>query len=98
MSARFFLFFGLLLSGKLICQPEISGVINQYARYQGTGSCPNSILVDQPAFFPEGSALLIIQMQGASIEEDNDQSIERQIASASVVEFNELHRVRAVLV
>ncbi|HMQ88636.1 MAG TPA: PKD domain-containing protein [Flavilitoribacter sp.] len=72
MSARFFLFFGLLLSGKLICQPEISGVINQYARYQGTGSCPNSILVDQPAFFPEGSALLIIQMQGATIEEDND--------------------------
>lgn len=74
MLVRFLFLFSFFLSGELFSQTQISGTINQYARFLGPGVCPNSILVDNPGIFSPGSAILIIQMQGAVIDESNNAS------------------------
>lgn len=58
-----------------IAQTTISGQINSYSAVTGfPGDCRNVITVDNPAGFIAGTQVLIIQMQGATINQSNDGS------------------------
>ena len=61
------LLLGLLLTG----QTPISGIINQYAAVTGIEACAGRLTVDDAAGFAAGQSILIIQMQGAIIDESN---------------------------
>lgn len=61
-----------VLSG-LKSQTNINGVINDYAAVTGidTAGCNNDFTVDDASAFAVGDTVLIIQMQGATIDQSN---------------------------
>ena len=65
-----FVFFSVLNAS---AQTTISGVINSYTQVLliGVGSCPDSLMVNSTIGFAVGDSVLIIQMQGASIDSTN---------------------------
>ncbi len=66
------LFFLFVLPG--FAQQPISGVVNDYAVVLTVDTCMGMLVVDEPAFFQPGDAALLIQMQGAVIDESNSSS------------------------
>ncbi len=52
----------------------ISGVINQYSKVSGQSSCQNSLIVSNPEYFSIEEDVIIIQMQGAVIDEADNNS------------------------
>lgn len=63
-------FLSLFLSLQLFAT-EIGGVINQYTKVVADGGCRNSVKVSNPELFGVGEEVIIIQMQGAVIDESN---------------------------
>ncbi len=57
-----------------LSQTNISGTINTYTSVTSIGLCPNKITVADPTGFAGGNTVIIIQMQGASIDESNSSS------------------------
>ncbi len=55
-----------------VAQEEISGVINQYARVTAFDDCTNEFSLSDTTGFSAGMKILIIQMQGAQINTDNN--------------------------
>ncbi len=55
-------------------QTPLSGIINDYAAVTALDTCMGLFVVDEPAPFQEGEPVLIIQMQGASIDQSNSSS------------------------
>lgn len=53
-------------------QEQISGIINNYSKVSGLGSCPGSILVQDASGFTVGQRVLLLGMQGGSMWSDND--------------------------
>jgi gliding motility-associated-like protein len=53
---------------------KIGGVINNYAQVLSLDTCMNSATVDSTTGFKAGSELMIIQMQGATIDSSNTSS------------------------
>lgn len=64
----FLLFFWSL---GLEAQTNISGIINQYSSVSSINLPGNSVTVADPVFFANGDKVLLIQMQGATINESN---------------------------
>lgn len=56
----------------LSAQTNISGTINQYSEVSSIDYSGNSIKVFEPGLFAVGDRVLLIQMQGASINESDD--------------------------
>ncbi|MCB0549741.1 MAG: PKD domain-containing protein [Phaeodactylibacter sp.] len=52
-------------------QENISGIINAYAAVQSIDYCNNTLLVSDASGFAEGGLLILIQMQGATIDVSN---------------------------
>lgn len=71
---QLFTFFFLLCLVSLTAQTDISGVINTYTSVQNINVCPGIITVADATSFAVGDKVMIIQMKGASIDEDNDSS------------------------
>ena len=65
------LFFTLLIVNQLNAQVEISGVINQYSKVTKIefDNCQNKITVADISPFDEGQFVVLIQMQGSTINE-----------------------------
>lgn len=55
----------------LKAQENISGIINAYAAVQSIDYCNNALQVSTTDGFAEGDALILIQMQGATIDVSN---------------------------
>lgn len=53
---------------------DIGGIINQYSKVLADGGCLNSIKVANPDLFVVNEEVIIIQMQGAVIDESNSAS------------------------
>lgn len=53
-------------------QQNISGVVNQYVQVTDVLPCDSLLIVGNPANFVAGDKVLIIQMKGAQIKTDND--------------------------
>lgn len=70
---RLFYLFALLIFWcvSLSAQTNISGIINQYSSVSSIDFPGNIITVATPSFFAAGDQVLLIQMQGATINEDN---------------------------
>ncbi|MFK8161280.1 MAG: T9SS type A sorting domain-containing protein [Lewinella sp.] len=58
----------------LMSQTNISGTINQYSAVSAVDYPGNSVTVADPGFFAVGDQVLLIQMQGATIDETNTSS------------------------
>lgn len=65
------LVFGILSTSLFSQTVQISGVINRYAAVNGLDTCLNALMVSDTSGFREGRSMLIIQMQGASINTSN---------------------------
>jgi len=52
-------------------QTNISGIINNYAAVTNINFCPTTITLDNASLFNVGDSILIIQMQGATINSTN---------------------------
>lgn len=50
---------------------NISGTINKYSKVTAIEYCANRVIVDTPGLFTVGIQVLIIQMQGVSIDQSN---------------------------
>ncbi len=53
---------------------DISGIINQYSKVISSGNCLSSIKIENPELFYEGEEVILMQMQGAIINESNSSS------------------------
>jgi len=73
MNKLFALFFLSLFAYQLNAQVELSGVINNYSKVTQieNDSCQNKITVTDASPFDEGQFVVLIQMQGATIDESN---------------------------
>lgn len=65
------LFFKLFLSVSICAQTSVSGIINSYAAVSNIEVCFGEITVDDASDFSEGDRVMLIQMQGASMVEEN---------------------------
>ena len=74
MQKIYILFVGLfLLVNTTFSQSPISGVINQYAVVAGIDTdCKSLLMVSDTTGFRKGEELLLIQMQGAEVNTDNN--------------------------
>jgi len=61
----------LFLCNSLAAQTNISGIINQYSAVSSVDYPGNMLTVPDASLFSAGERLLLIQMQGASIDETN---------------------------
>lgn len=75
MKYAIFFFAIIILEEKVLGQTSnISGVINSYIDVVSSGPCANQITVSNSAGFAVGDVVLIIQMQGAIIDQTNTAS------------------------
>lgn len=51
---------------------NIEGIINEYSSVRGLGNCANSLVVDNPEYFLIDEDAILIQMQGAIINQNDD--------------------------
>ncbi len=63
---------GLWLTPPAPAQDTLAGTINQYARVLEIDTCAASLRLDDASAFQPGDTLLLIQMQGASIDLSNN--------------------------
>lgn len=61
-----------LVTSFLMAQTNISGVINSYAAVQGLDICTGEVTVADATGFEAGDKVMIIQMKGATIVEENN--------------------------
>jgi len=61
-----------LITGFLTAQTNISGVINTYTAVQNLDACTGDVTVANATGFTTGDKVMIIQMKGASIVEENN--------------------------
>lgn len=75
-------------------QTSISGVINQYSKVNliENNSCQNKITVTDIAPFDEGQMVLLMQMQGATMDESNSANFGniQNLNNAGIYEVNEI--------
>ena len=69
-----FLIFPFLAGIGMAQNTNISGSINKYSKVTMIDYCANRITVDTPSLFQVGMQVLIIQMQGVSIDQTNSSS------------------------
>ena len=67
-------FLCMLVTGKVYTQTNIGGVVNTYTSVLTIGPCANRITVTDVSGFTAGNSVIIIQMQGATIDESNGAS------------------------
>jgi gliding motility-associated-like protein len=75
---------------------NISGTINKYSKVIAIEYCGNRIIVDTPSLFQVGMQVLIIQMQGATINETNS-SAYGNITSYNAAGNYEIETVDSIL-
>jgi hypothetical protein len=71
--ACFFLFI-TFFSPSAVAQTAISGIINTYTAVSALDPCGNKLTVSNTSGFQPGGTVLLIQMQGATINETNSSS------------------------
>ncbi len=73
---KIFSFFLLWLFGTTgaLAQRPLSGIINAYSAVSAVDTCRGLFVLDNPAPFQAGDVILIVQMQGAAIDESNSSS------------------------
>jgi PKD repeat protein len=94
MNKTFALFLALLAAFQLKAQVQLSGVINQYSKvtFIENDICQNKIKVTDIAPFAEGQFVVLMQMQGATINESNSSSFGdiSNLNNAGFYEINEI--------
>ncbi len=68
------LFVYLVFFATIQAQTPLSGIVNDYAAVAEADTCMGLFVVDDPTPFQAGEPVLIIQMQGASIDQSNSSS------------------------
>ncbi|MEZ5043479.1 MAG: PKD domain-containing protein [Saprospiraceae bacterium] len=83
---------GLLSLSTLFSQEALSGVINHYSTVQTIDLCTNTLEVGQTTGFSEGMDILLIQMQGAQINRNNNSSFGNitSLGGAGLYEKNQI--------
>lgn len=94
MNRLLVLFFPIFLAFSLNAQVQLSGIINQYSKVTviENEDCQNKITVTDIAPFDEGQLVVLIQMQGANIDESNSSDFGDilQLNNAGFYEINEI--------
>ena len=94
MNKTFALFFTLFFAFQLNAQVQLSGIINQYSKVTliENDICQNKITVADIAPFDEGQLVVLMQMQGAIINESNSSSFGdiSNLNNAGFYEINEI--------
>lgn len=68
------LIYATLFFTQAIAQTNIGGTVNTYVDVTAVGICPNKISVSNSAGFTAGNSVILIQMQGATMDESNSSS------------------------
>ncbi len=73
-------------------QTQLSGIINQYAKIMAIDACEGILTVSGTTGFGVGDQVLLVQMQGATINESNSNSFGNitEIGGAGLFEKNEI--------
>ncbi len=81
-----------LLALSLFSQTNLSGVINQYAKVSALDPCSGKLSLTDASSFSPGDRVLLIQMQGALIDQSNgsDFGSVLDVGSAGLFEKNEI--------
>lgn len=97
MNKTFALFLLLLIAFPLNSQVQLSGIINQYSKVTliENDICQNKITVTDIAPFDEGQFVVLIQMQGAEINESNSSDF-GDIQNLNNVGFYEINEVVSI--
>lgn len=84
-------FFSFLFSQSLFSQ-NISGVINSYAKISAIDTCSGQLTVSSTTGFQPGGAVILIQMQGATMSSGNNSDFGKiqNINSCGLFEENEV--------
>jgi len=84
-----------LITGFTIAQTNISGVINTYAAVQDLDTCTGEVILVDATGFVVGDKVMIIQMKGASISEENnsDFGTVTDLANCGLYELNTITNV-----
>ncbi|MFK7775318.1 MAG: PKD domain-containing protein [Saprospiraceae bacterium] len=94
MNKTFALFLVFLAAFQLNAQVQLSGIINQYSKVTviENEACQNKITVSDIAPFDEGQLVVLIQMQGANIDESNSSNFGdiQNLNNAGFYEINEI--------
>ena len=94
MNKTFALFLVLLAAFQINAQVQLSGVINQYSKVTliENDICQNKITVEDIAPFDEGQFVVLMQMQGANIDESNSADFGNilELNNAGFYEINEI--------
>lgn len=83
---------GLLSFNTLFTQTNLSQVLNVYAAVEAIDPCENTLTLNDLSSFEAGMDILIIQMQGASIDLDNNSGFGNitDLGSAGLYEKNQI--------
>ena len=100
MNKHTVLFLTVFLSISLNAQVQLSGVINQYSKvtFIENDNCQNKITVTDISLFDEGQLVVLIQMQGATINESNSANFGNieELNNAGFYEINEIVKGDAI--
>ena len=97
MNKTFALFLAFLAAFQLKAQVQLSGVINQYSKvtFIENDICQNKITVTDIAPFDEGQFVVLMQMQGAIINESNSSSF-GDISNLNNTGFYEINEIVSI--
>lgn len=89
------LLFVLFLASS-IAQQQISGIINQYSAVNSIDYCKNTLVITDVSGFRAGEDIILMQMQGATIEEENNNAFGtiRDMGAAGKYEKANIQQVR----
>ncbi len=89
------LLFALFITSS-IAQQQISGIINQYAAVTSIDYCKNALVLTSVNGFSIGEDIILMQMQGATIEEENNNAFGtiRDIGASGRYEKANIQQVR----
>lgn len=79
-----------------MAQEQISGIVNWYAKVRGVGSCPGSIIVEDPAGFQPGQRVLLLGMQGGNMQSENEASfgqVQSDGLTAGLYDWSEIESI-----
>lgn len=96
LNARLIVLLGsLFATSPVLAQTEWSGQVNVYARLGAQDRCDNTITLDDISGFQPGMGVVLIQMNGASINTSNSAAYGdiTQLGSTGQYEYNEITAV-----
>ena len=80
------------IAGITTAQTTISGIVNTYARVTAIDTCSQTLTVSDTLGFPKGMKIILVQMNGATVNTSNDEHFGEitDLGSCGLYEINEV--------